>query len=130
MNSCARMLTGTRRSAHITPVLAELHWLPVEYRIKFKVLLLTYRAIHKTGPSYLSDLITVHIPVRDLRSSNSTRLDVPRTNLKTMGGRAFCAAAPDLWNPLPDKLKDASSVESFKTGLKTFYYAMAFPSPP
>ena len=128
MNSCARMLTGTRRSAHITPVLAELHWLPVEYRIKFKVLLLTYKAIHKKGPSYLSDLITVHRPARDLRSSHSIRLDVPRTNLSTMGGRAFCAAAPNLWNPLPDELKNATSVESFKTGLKTLYYAMAFPS--
>ena len=130
MNSCARMLTGTRRSDHITPVLADLHWLPVEYRIKFKVLLLTYKAIHKKGPSYMSDLITIRRPISDLRSNSSLRLVVPRTNLVTMGGRAFCAAAPKLWNPLPDKLKDASSVESFKTGLKTLYYAMAFPSLP
>ena len=130
MNSCARMLTGTRRSDHITPVLADLHWLPVEYRIKFKVLLLTYKAIHKKAPSYLSDLITIRRPVRDLRSNSSLRLYVPRTNLVTMGGRAFCATAPDLWNPLPDELKDASSVESFKTVLKTFYYAKEFPFPP
>ena len=128
MHSCARMLTGTRRSAHITPVLAELHWLPVEYRIKFKVLLLTYRAIHQTGPSYLSDLITVRRPALNLRSSHSIRLDPPRTNLPTMGGRAFCAAARNLWNALPEKPRNSSSVESFKTGLKTLYYAMAFPS--
>ena len=129
MHSCARMLTGTRRSARITPVLAELHWLPVEFRIKFKVLLLTYRAIHQTGPSYLSDLITVRSSALNLRSSRSIRLDPPRTNLPTMGGRAFCAAAPDLWNALPEKLRNSSSVESFKSGLKTLYYAMAFPPP-
>ena len=78
----------------------------------------------------MSDLITIRRPVSDLRSNNSLRLVVPRTNLVTMGGRAFCAAAPKLWNPLPEKLKDASSVESFITGLKTLYYAMAFPSLP
>ena len=47
----------------------------------------------------------------------------------TMGGRTFCAAAPDLWNALADKLRNASFVESFKSGLKTLYNAMAFPSP-
>ena len=42
-NSAARLLTHINKRAHITPVLASLHWLPVQYRIIFKILVLTFR---------------------------------------------------------------------------------------
>lgn len=61
-NSAARALTGSIKSAHKTPILAELHWLPVQYRIQFKVLILTYKAFNGQSPSYLSNLITIHKP--------------------------------------------------------------------
>ncbi len=50
-NSAARLLTGTRKNEHITPVLRELHWLPVSYRIDFKILLFVFKALHGTAPS-------------------------------------------------------------------------------
>ena len=50
-NIAARIVTRTRRSEHITPVLKQLHWLPVSYRIKFKVLLYTYKALNGCAPS-------------------------------------------------------------------------------
>ena len=43
---------------HITPVLQSLHWLPVEKRIQYKILLLTYKCLHARAPTYLSDLLT------------------------------------------------------------------------
>ncbi|XP_029297016.1 uncharacterized protein LOC115014371, partial [Cottoperca gobio] len=67
-NAAARVLTRTRKRDHITPVLAALHWLPVKYRIEFKILLLTYKSINGQAPAYLKDLIVPYKPTRALRS--------------------------------------------------------------
>ena len=57
VHSAARMITGTKKFSHIMPVLVNLHWLPVDYRVKFKLLCLTYKALHGLAPAYLSDLL-------------------------------------------------------------------------
>ena len=54
------MLTGTRKKDHISPILASLHWLPVKYRIDFKVLLLVFKALHGLAPLYISDLLMLY----------------------------------------------------------------------
>ena len=66
-NSVARLLTHTPTRHHITPVLQNLHWLPVPQRIQFKILLLTHKALHNQAPSYLTDLLHRHNPPRSLR---------------------------------------------------------------
>ena len=53
-NAAARVLTRTKRSEHITPVLKSLHWLPVSYRIDFKVLLLVYKSLNGLGPEHMT----------------------------------------------------------------------------
>ncbi len=88
-NSAARILTGTKTSEHISPVLESLHWLPVRFRIDFKILMLTYKALHGLAPHYLSQLLSVYTPSRDLRSSDSGLLVIPPTRLRSMGDRAF-----------------------------------------
>ena len=60
MNTAARIVTGTKRSDHITPVLKSLHWLPVQFRIDFKVLVIIFKCIHGLVPAYLSDLLQVY----------------------------------------------------------------------
>ena len=80
-----------------------LHWLPVKYRIIYKVILITFKAMQGNAPRYISDLITFKRQSRyGLRSNNECYLGYPkeRTN-KTAGDRAFAAAAPALWNSLP-----------------------------
>ncbi len=57
-NAAARILTRTRTSEHITPVLGSLHWLPVTFRIDFKVLLLVYKSLNGLGPKYIADILT------------------------------------------------------------------------
>lgn len=104
-NSAARLLTRSNRHTHITPILCSLHWLPVIYRIQFKILTITYRALHGQAPAYLVDIIHLHIPLRSLRSNNQNLLSMPRTRLKTGGDRAFAAMAPRLWNALPTRKK-------------------------
>ena len=91
-NACARVITRTGRRSHITPVLKELHWLPVHRRIEYKILSHTYRAIHHQSPVYLSDLLSVYRPTRSLRSESTIMLTVPRTRTVTYGDRTFTFA--------------------------------------
>ena len=125
-NTAARILTNTNRRAHITPVLAALHWLPIKSRIDFKILLITYKALHDLAPPYISELLHAKPNVRALRSSNKGLLDIPPSNLKTKGDRAFAVIAPTLWNTLPLVIKNAQSVDVFKNLLKTHLYRLHF----
>ena len=125
-NAAARVLTKTKLREHITPVLASLHWLPVAFRIDFKVLLLVYKALNGLAPSYLGDCLVRYVPERPLRSSNADLLVVPKMNYRKYGEAAFCFYGPNAWNALPLQLKRAASVEIFKAQLKTYLYTRAF----
>ncbi|CAL9684539.1 unnamed protein product [Knipowitschia caucasica] len=121
-NTAARILTRTPKHQHITPVLRDLHWLPIIQRIQYKICLLTYQCIHGHAPDYLTELLTPPPITRSLRSTDTNPLSIPRTKLRTMGDRAFQAAAPKLWNALPPHLRAPQSLENFKRGLKTFLF--------
>lgn len=121
-NTCARLVMRIPKHDHITEVLRDLHWLPVEKRIEFKVLLLTYKSLHGYAPQYLRDLLTPYEPGRSLRSENTYLLDTPNTRLKTFGDRAFSKYAPELWNALPLIFRTLPSVDSFKKHLKTHLF--------
>ena len=125
-NRAARIITHTGKFEHITHVRKELHWLPIKQRIDFKILLFTYKALNGLAPRYLSDLIKRHVPRRSLRSASKFLLDVPATELKTFGDRAFSHAAPILWNSLPDEIKNAESVFQFKNMVKTHLFKQAY----
>lgn len=125
-NAAARLLSGTRRQDHITPILANLHWLPVKYRIVFKILLYTFKILNNLAPSYLIDLLNLYIPTRALRSSNQGLLMQPMSRLKTKGDRAFAFAAPKLWNSLPVDVRASETIQSFKSRLKTHLFKLAF----
>jgi len=112
---------------HVTPLLRELHWLPIEFRIKFKIATFAYRHFDQSLPSYLSENLTSREYGRDVRSNETRRLDPPRKpNLKTVGGRSFGQIAPNLWNSLPSDLKKAESLPIFKRKLKTHYFRQHF----
>jgi hypothetical protein len=121
-NTAARLVTRTARTEHITPVLHKLHWLPVAKRIDYKLLLLTYKAMHGEAPAYLAELLHSHKPSRKLRSGNKSLLVEARSNLCTFGDRSFAHAAPRLWNRLPQHIREAQTIESFKKQLKTHLF--------
>jgi len=79
----------------LVKMLRNLHWLPVHYRIVFKMLLLTYKALNGLAPDYIKDLLRYYDSRRALRSSNDRLLDEPRANLKTYGERAFSVMTPN-----------------------------------
>ncbi len=99
-NSAARLVYMVPKFVHISPLLKELHWLPVKYRIEFKILTLTFQAIHGFAPDYLRDLIQIReLPNYNLRTSNEILLVVPSLNSSnSIGDRSFKFAAPKLWN--------------------------------
>ena len=125
-NAAARLISLSRRHEHITPILLNLHWLPIRYRIVFKILLITYKALNNLAPSYIRDLLTPYIPSRQLRSSSKNLVVIPHFNLKTYGAKSFSVAASTLWKTLPSDIMNSSSVSDFKNKLKTFLFEKAF----
>ena len=122
-NSAARMITLTNRYQPITPILYDLHWLPVVQRIEFKILILTFKCLHGMAPSYLSELLTVYRPARTLRSMNDCTLISPGTgNKKYYGPTAFSVCAPNLWNALTPDLRSITDFSTFKARLKTHLF--------
>ena len=134
-NYSARAICKTTKYDHISPVLKQLHWLPVkariEHKLKHKLLTLTFKAnVYGQAPSYLSELISCRPTLRpDLRSNHSVLLTVPKITSradKSTADRAFSLSAPKLWNSLPEELRNCSSVEAFKGKLKTFLFTKYF----
>ncbi|XP_077936617.1 uncharacterized protein LOC144383352 [Gasterosteus aculeatus] len=126
-NAAARLLTHTKSWHHITPVLKDLHWLPVSHRISYKILTLTYKALHQLVPPYLSELLSPYQPHRSLRSTSARLLFTPTSKLRSFGDRAFSRAAPKLWNSLPILIRDSDSITTFQSRLKTHLFSSAYP---
>ncbi len=110
---------------HITPVLRSLHWLPVTFRIGFKVLLLVYKSLNGLGPKYMADMLTEYKPNRPLRSLGSSQLEIPRVHTK-QGESAFSYYDARSWNQLPEEIKCAKTLATFKSSLKTHLFSCAF----
>ena len=126
-NAAARVTFQIAKFDHITPALIDLHWLPVTFRVQFKLLLFVYKSLHNQSPSYIKDLLSLK-PAANyaLRSSAQSLLFVPKVNCSTLGDRAFAHAAPVLWNSLPLTIRTSSSLAIFKKQLKTFLFKKAF----
>ena len=127
-NAAARLVTGAPRFCHVTPLLFHLHWLPISYRIKFKILILTFKCLYGQAPNYLVDLITIKTQSRySLRSNESIFLELP--GIKThppLGDRAFQSAAPYLCNALPSAIRNKKTLDTFRTAVKTHFFNLAF----
>jgi hypothetical protein len=84
LNIAARILTLCRPSCSITPILVELHWLPIEKRIEYKLLLITFKATHNLAPQYISDMLHPYPTHRPLRSSDENYLPSHSQEQKAM----------------------------------------------
>ena len=116
-NGAARLVLRTRSSEHITPVIRQLHWLPIKQLIAYKILLLTYKAMNGMAPKYIVDLLERFTPKSQLRSSQSNNINllvIQKSNLKSFGDRSFRVAAPRLWNVLPNSTRSIQCLNVFK----------------
>ena len=125
LNTAARVVTMTRKYDSITPVLKRLHWLPVKFRVQFKLLLLVFKSLNGLAPSYLRDKLILK-PSNNLRSSHQMLLIIPNTKSNHYGDRCFSVAGRKLCNSLPKHLRTCASIHSFKGGLKTHLFKSAF----
>ena len=122
-NRAARLVFSTGRRSHALPLLKELHWLPLTLRVNFKICLIVFKILNNCAPEYLIDMLTPYKPARYLRSlQDYTRLIVPRYQLSSSRSR-FGIYAPTVWNELPQSLRVASSISSFKAQLKTYLFS-------
>lgn len=128
-NVAARVLMLTRKRDHITPVIMELHWLPVVLRIAYKILMLVYKSLNNLGPEYLEELLPYYCPPESLRSASQQFLKPATYKLETYGKRAFCYVAPNYWNTLPLDLRHSDSLPLFKKNLKTFLFNVFLQAP-
>jgi len=128
-NAAAHVVTGTKKFDHITPVLRQLHWLPVRQRITFKLTMITFKCLHGLAPSYLADVcnpVSSVVGRWQLRSANSGALVVSRTRT-TIGCRDFAVAGQVTWNSLPVDLRTSSlSKDTFAKKLKTHLFGCKY----
>jgi len=133
-SNAAGLIHQSSQYEHVTPVLRDLHWLRSPERIDFKLAVLTYRCLHGLVPQYLSDYI------QRVADSNRCRLRPPspivvilvllirRTQLSTVGDRAFPVSERHLWNSLPPNVTSAQTPTVFRNRLKTYLFSRSFPS--
>ena len=122
-NTAARVVCQMSKFQHITPVLQELHWLPIQYRIIFKILLLVYKSLSGASPSYLAQLLHYLSPTRSSRSVSNELLMQPRSYAKTYGDRTFAVHAPREWNLIRYEIRMFNTISIFKRAPETFLFS-------
>ena len=129
LNASVRLLYGGSRRDHVTPLMRDkLHWLRFRQRIKYKLCLTVYNALHQSSPAYIRELI---IPIgqvrpnRQLRSSDTNFIFKPASR-KKFGERGFSVAGPDAWNSLPVNVRLAQSASTFKSLLKSTLFTECY----
>ncbi len=145
-NMAARLVFKLPKFTHVTPLMVELHWLPVSYRIKFKLLLYVFKGIHGSAPKYICHMFNFHASqysfrrnsvIEDIQFHNGNIIEpiqqnsvfyliVPKTNRVTFEQRSLAVAGPKLWNSLPIHLRCINAIDDFKKQLKTYYFKLAY----
>ena len=125
-NSSARMLTNTSKYDSISPILYQLHWLPIKFRILFKVLTMAHKFIYGINtPSYIN--LQIKKPQRVTRAASYAELSCPETpRLKSVGYKSLYFSIATEWNKLPGYMRNEHSFNMFKTALKTHLFELAF----
>ena len=119
----------SQRRYHMLPFLKKLHFLPIKYRINFKIALLVFKCLKHCAPGYLQELIVLHKPsaAYDFRRNCDLLLLEKTSQLNYNKSESiFSHASVTVWNDLPLDIRESSSISSFKTKLKTHYFNMAF----
>ena len=121
-NCAARLVTGSKKYDHITPLMKQLHWLPISQRIIYKIVLITCKSLNGSAPHYINNMLKPYTPSANLRSSSKRLLTIPSVKLVNYGERSFSYAAPKLWNALPEYIRKSETLPIFKTRLKTHIF--------
>jgi len=129
-NATARLVFCLSRSDHVTPTVIQLHWLPVSYRIKFKLCCLVHAIHYGRSPAYLTVTAQSVGASRSrcgLRLSSTSSIDYSQPRLRTkFGEREFSHAGPATWNALLNHIRTVADPVKFRKLLKSHYFSQAF----
>ena len=126
-NAASKLILGLKKHDHVMSALIPLHWIPIDYRILFKVLLPMFKSLNGQEPSaYLKDPLVPYVPVHTFRSSSEGLLRTPKNHYNGTFNRSFAARSLSEWNKIPKELSDCDTVASFRSKLKTFLFRMAY----
>ena len=128
INAVARVITNLSLRDHVKPALKQLHWLPVEQRITYKLCLFMHHIHTGQAPQYLSDCVSAVSALSGsyrLRSTGSAGYVLPRTRTR-FGERGFSYCGPAAWNTLPSNLHDITDTDIFRKRLKSVLYDCAY----
>ena len=125
-NTLARVVAQKPRYCRITPVLIDLHWLPVRQRIEFKIATTAFKVLHYQQPSYLAEILPRYTPSRSLRSSASTTISVPLRKTSMVFSKSFSSVASNIWNKLPGHLSSVPTLPAFRKHLKYHLFLQAY----
>ena len=109
-DAAARLVCSAAARTHARPLLQQLHWLPIDCRIQYKLCTLMFDVQHGTAPVYLTELCEPCSDTR-LRSSSRCNFTVPRTKLH-LSDKAFSVAGPRAWNSLPISVRSAATKDT------------------
>ena len=128
-NQAARILIGCPKFDHITPILHDLHWLPVSDRSVFKIVVIVYKCLHGSAPLYQTKRIApkvVRPGRRELRSDDLNLLILHRSE-PLVGSNNFSIIGPTIWNNLPHNLRQLNlSFAMFLKQFKAFLFGKRF----
>ena len=114
LNAAARLICRLPKYYHISPVLKDLHWLPIKYPVIFKITLLVFKVLHGLAPSYVENLIRVKPKGRyHLRKKDQLLVQIFKSG-------------PVLWKRLPVNIREISNIQKVKQELKTFLFRLAY----
>ena len=116
-NFVARIVTGARKYEHITPMLKELHWLPVAKQLEVRDILMAFKCIKGLAPPSLCNKFSTRSQVHTRNTRNKDKLHIPSFRSAT-GQRSFSYRAVQLWNDLPESLANIESFNVFKNAIK------------
>ena len=121
-NICAKLVLQCSKYSSATQALMDLHWLPIEQGIHYKILTITYKVIQNRAPKYIMDLLRPDEPKRGNMQSNKSglKLRVPFIKYNTFTARSFSHAAATLWNGFPTNIRQCKTLDKFKSSLKTY----------
>lgn len=127
-NAAARLVSNLRQYDHLTPAMKDLHWLPVNLRIKYKLCVMMHLIHTHQCPEYMKEMVslTASSTMRPgLRSASGLSYRKPKIRTK-FGERAFSYSGPDAWNSLPEYLQMTTDTNCFKRFLKTYLFSCAY----
>ena len=114
-NAAVRMIFKLKRRTSVSEYYKKLHWLKIEQRIYYKIILMVFKCANGIAPVQLTEKII------KFKNIDTLTLNCMQCNSKS-GRRSFSYIGPRLWNEVPIEIRKLSDLESFKSGLKTLLY--------